>query len=151
MTPLGIAIFAGVAALLLWGMARRPDAVSFTVAGFFIASLPLDWLVEHGRVIPFLSALDACMVVAMCVIWTRHHSHRARLVGTIGLAKCAWALWAYDFPHVDFYSYATALNAAFVAQVFVAGGFLDAVGRWIADMPRRIGHGRVVHFRHVGG
>ena len=150
MTALGVLIFTGIAGLLLWAVLRKPEAITLTLAGFFVGTAPLDFMMPMERLIPILSFLDACMVVAMAAIWTRHHSQRARVIGTIGLTKVAWAMWAVSFNHINYFSYATALNMAFVAQVIVAGGFVDAVGRWVDDLRRRAVHGLVGLRGHVG-
>ena len=140
---------------LAWGMARkwrhnRPDAVMAALFGFTIASMVLGSIFAMPRLAPMLAAMDGAMVVAMALIWTRFHSQRARCVGSIGLAKVAWALTAWGYPAINWNSYAAALNAAFFAQAIVAGGFCDGVGRWIADLHRgildraRSGFGHVV-------
>ena len=151
MTPVGMMIFAGIAFALVWAMVRKPQAITYTLAAFFLATVPVDFLVPPGRIVPILAFADAAMVAAMAALWTKHNSQRARFVGFIGLFKVALAMWSYSFSHVNFYSYATVLNTAFVGQVLVAGGFLDAVGHWIDDLPRFVRNCVLGLPGHVGG
>lgn len=138
-------------AALLIGVAivRRPEPATWVLAALFAASVPAGSMFGHDRIIPVLAFIDGCLVVAMAAIWTRSHCQRARIIGTIGLAKVAWALTAVSFSHVNYYSYASALNGAFLLQIVIAGGFVDAVGTWCADLHRRFIGLLLGRFRHV--
>jgi hypothetical protein len=65
----------------------------------------------------------------MLALWTRHTSMRAWVIGFIGLVKCAVSLMQFmsEPVHVG-WAYPAFINGAFVAQVLVAGGWIDAVG-----------------------
>ena len=50
----------------------------------------------------------------------------------LGVLQLGWRLFAYTvIPYINLYSFAAVINCAFAAQVIVAGGFADVVGRWI--------------------
>lgn len=141
--------------LLVWGFVRKwrehgPDSVMLALVGFTVVSMVVGQYFPLPRLAPILAALDGAMVIVMAMVWTRWHSQRARFVGSLGLAKVGWALWAWSFPVIDWNAYAAALNGAFFAQALVAGGFCDGMGRWLADLHGRIhrGVGRIPG--HVG-
>lgn len=106
----------------------RPDWCAWTLAAGLCASL---LLAESGAwsIMPGAATIDALTCLAMLALWTRFTSMRAWMIGIIGMAKCAAHLAQYlaDPVHISWW-YFFAINGAFLVQVLVAGGWIDAVG-----------------------
>ena len=122
------AYFIAVSALVGLSLLRRHDWCTWAMAAGLAASM---LLAESGAwsIMPGAATIDALTCIAMLALWTRYTSMRAWVVGFIGLGKGVAHLLQYlaDPVHVT-WPYFIAINGAFVVQVLVAGGWIDAVG-----------------------
>lgn len=85
-----------------------------------------------------IAATDCVIVMALAMIWAHGNDMRAYSAGGVGLLKCGWTLAAYvGDSYMNWLLYAVALNTAFLLQVAIAGGFVDAVGHWLFDLLHR--------------
>ncbi|WP_408591207.1 hypothetical protein [Novosphingobium sp.] len=123
-------------AAVMWALWRSRDVIAGTLALGLAASVAVP-LAGPQHLLPLLSAIDAFACLVMMVVWIQYTSLRAWAVGYIGLVKtgltflAAWGLlgpWAYALP----------FDAAFLAQVAVAGGLADDLGARIDDVRRRV-------------
>lgn len=106
----------------------RPDWCAWTLAAGLCASL---LLAESGAwsIMPGAATIDAVTCLVMLALWTRFTSMRAWMIGFIGLAKGVAHLAQYlADPQQITWAYFIAINGAFLVQVLVAGGWIDAVG-----------------------
>lgn len=115
--------------LLVLATMRRPDFTTGTVAIGFAASAVVPSFRNGAELLPIIATIDAVICLAMLSVWTAYNSMRAWSIGFIGVAKCGWA-WAAAFGIIEVNSWGFALpfNAAFIAQVVIAGGCADAIG-----------------------
>jgi hypothetical protein len=126
------------AALVAFGLYRRPDWVTGGLAISFGLSAVLHWTQPTERLFGMLGGMDALVSIGMLLVWTYYRSQRARIVGTVSLFKCAWA-FLMSANSIDWLFYAITLNAAFVFQVLVAGGMADGLVGWLDRIdPRAI-------------
>jgi hypothetical protein len=108
--------------------------------------------IRHGNDLrAILIAIDGLTASAMLWLWTLHHSQRARLVGSISFFNCVLGVWYMAVPHMVWQTYAAAINAAFVVQVIVAGGFADGISDWLAHRWQRSIPRGAFFRRNVGG
>lgn len=125
----------GLAALAIM---QRRDACAWTLAIGLVASM---LLAESGQwsAMPGAASIDAVTCLVMLAVWTRHTSMRAWTIGFIGLAKCGASFGQYLVdPAQVTWGYAAFINVAFVVQVLVAGGWIDAVGNRLDRVFARI-------------
>lgn len=141
---------ASAALMLAFWRNRRPDRVTLVLAIGFAASVASAG-VRHGLdLLPFIAASDCMIVMAMAMIWTHGNDMRAYSAGGVGLLKCGWTLAAYvGDSYMDWRLYAIALDAAFLLQIAIAGGFVDAVGHWLFDLLHRVAPRRHRLLRNV--
>ena len=134
-TELAFACYAALLAVALW---RRPQAITVVLAGAFLVAVAVGYVWPADTRLPVVIAIDAAVVVAMAHLARKHRSDRAGMVMGIGAAKIAFAICA---AAVGLYqpTRAATLNAAFVAQVLIAGGLLDGVIAWLGHRVRRVG------------
>ena len=116
------------AALLILALRHRPQAITVTLAtGWVIAVIAAEFT-PRASLLPLLLTIDAGVVVVMAQLARRYRSDRARIVMALGLLKVtmgialAGGIWN---------AFAAAYNAAFLAQVLVAGGLSDGVTGWL--------------------
>lgn len=87
-----------------------------------------------------MASIDLIVAMIALVRFTQdNHKREAQIVG--GLSMClmpAHFVMAASRGHADWTLYASACNAVFVLQCLVAGGWLDGVGRSIADIWRGV-------------
>jgi hypothetical protein len=128
------AYFILAALLCSGGLWRKRDACNVVLTAGLGASLA-SWLAGIWPPMPVIAAIDGAVCVAMLCLWARHHSMRARLIGLVGLTKCTATIFAYAHYTANPYSYsleyALFIDACFVAQVLIGGGYTDAIGRWL--------------------
>jgi hypothetical protein len=98
-----------------------------------------------------MSALDAAIVAYASRIWVSHNDMRGWWIGWLGFIKISARLGYASNPAVSHYLFAAGINAAFFAQVIIAGGMLDGLGRRIADYLRHAGPRRARLLRNVEG
>lgn len=138
------AYFTLAAGLVFWAWVRKHDATTTALAAGLFMSILAIFADPFWRM-PYAAMIDSVIVVTMLCLWVRYHSMRAWSVGAIGMAKTGLTFAAYVInPYAASWAYAIALNAAFLLQVLVAGGFCDGVGRWLDNrllraFPRRHG------------
>jgi hypothetical protein len=125
-------------ALALVGAAfwNRMDWCVATLAAGLLASFVL-WQAQVWPPMPAIATIDGLTCVVMLLLWSKYQSTRARLVGFIGIPKgiatvAAWSAISAD-PGSFSLAYAVFINVAFLVQVLIAGGFTDAIGRWLDD------------------
>jgi len=116
------------AALSLAALQRKRDWCTGVIAAGLIVSSVMIAAKPYSP-LPFIAAIDAMTCLAMAAIWTAFGSMRAWSVGLIGLAKAGATMTAYlvDASAIA-WPYALFINAAFLAQVIVAGGWADGLG-----------------------
>lgn len=127
------AYLALVTALVCMAMWQKRDWCAAIMGVGLLASI-LVMLASPASPLPHVAAIDAMVCLAMAAIWAEYGSMRARAIGFIGLAKTGvtattYAIDAYTF-NLD---YALFIDAAFVAQVIVAGGWFDAMANRLDD------------------
>ena len=127
------------------------DRMMLALSGAFIISLAVsDAFTGIDRAVA-LSILDCAIVFAASRIWITYHDLRGWWIGMIGFGKIAARLGYASEPHVSHLVFAATVNTAFIAQVMIAGGMLDGLGRWIADYLRNAGPRRARLLRNVEG
>lgn len=138
MGPISLVFFGIATALVAWALVRKRDACTLALALGLAASLGVGSL-KPWSALPYLAAIDAVTCIVMLALWTQYTSMRAWTVGFIGLAKggATWAQYLVDPVNLS-WAYALALNAAFLAQVLIAGGWADAVGNWADRLFARV-------------
>lgn len=152
----GQVVLTGQALLLLaaWFWRGGTDRLIYWLSGSFIAAL---WLNQHLSGIDrhaALAVLDAVVVTVATRAWI-HGDLRCWWIGFIGLAKIGGRLaMASSTPNnsdMIFWEFAAAMNVAFAAQVIIAGGITDELGKRIADYLRSAGPLRARLLRNVAG
>ncbi len=129
----------------------RWDSPSLTLLLLHLVAVPLALVFDKSVLVGVIALLDALVVLTMLWVVTQcfnrgdcgwcEKSRRAQAVGLIGVGKIALGL-AYASSGgeaVPWNSYALLINAAFVLQVAVSGGWLDGVGIFIDRLWRRLG------------
>lgn len=106
------------------------------IAAFILSSVTGPSLHGIDR-IAVLSIIDAGIVLGMAGIWASTVSMTAYSIGLVGMVKCGLRLAYATNPHMDHLAYAAAINCGFAVQVLIAGGFADALGRWLDGVLRR--------------
>lgn len=123
-------VFTAQGLLLAWAMWRRPQRIMLALALFWLAGLAVAEYWPRETRLPIVIGLEALLVVAMGWLARRYRSDRALVVMSIGVLVIVWAIaaalldWAQHFR-------AAGINAAFIAQVLVGGGFADGFLAWL--------------------
>lgn len=142
-------VFAG----LLTGAAlvHNGDVCTKVLALGLVASLAVMAL-NPWSYMPYAGAIDALVVVMMIDLWIKHRSQRARLIGFIGLGK-AFASWVQFLAGAQIHPlyYIAIINGGFIVQVAIAGGYGNAVGRWLDSLLTGVAPRRWSLFRDGGG
>ena len=116
------------AALLILALRHRPQAITVTLSAGWVVAVIAGEFTPRANLLPLLLTIDAGVVVVMAQLARKYHSDRARIVMALGLLKVtmgialAGGIWN---------AFAAAYNAAFLAQVLVAGGLSDGVTGWL--------------------
>lgn len=133
-TEAAFAFYAALLALALW---RRPQAITVVLGIAFITAVAVAYVWPAETRLPVVIVIDAAVVVAMRHLSRKYHSDRAGMVMAIGASKIAFAICA---AAVSLYqpTRAAALNAAFVAQVVIAGGLADGFIAWLGNRLGRV-------------
>lgn len=128
-------MMATVAGLIFAASRRRPeDPLLHGVALAYLAGLPLMFLPDRAWM---LASVDAALVVWCWHLWTRGGSLMAWAVTVIAFGKCA-SRAAWELGWLPEHVIAAALiNVGALAQVLIAGGYVDGLGRWLDDRARR--------------
>ena len=153
----GQAVIAGQSLLLLaaWLWRGGSDRLIYWLGGAFIASL---WISQHFAGIDrhaALAVLDAAVVAVATRAWISGNL-RGWWIGLIGFAKVGLRLavvggqYGSEY-HGSGWAFAAVVNLAFAAQVIIAGGITDELGKRIADYLRSAGPLRARLFRNVAG
>lgn len=125
-----LAVYIGIALLLVWALVRRPQWITICLGLVFGAAILAADIAHGGDLRSILMGFDALVVIAMWALWQRFRSERAALVATLGFFKIwlgiAGATMAMTWP-----VWAAANNAVFVLQILIAGGFLDGIIAWV--------------------
>ena len=146
------------AALLLiaWAWHGGSDRLVYWLGAAFAASAWIGINLTGIDMHVALALLDAVIVFAASRAWISGYDLRGWWVGLIGLAKIGVRLGFVTVGHgieyhVSFWVFAAAMNVAFAAQVIIAGGLCDELGRRIADYLSRAGPRRARLLRNVAG
>jgi hypothetical protein len=116
------------AGLLVLALNRKPQAITVTLAIAWLVAVVLEGFLSFHRLLPFLLALDAVVVVVMGWLYRRYRSDRAQIVMALGALKVTLGIgMALGTWNV----FAAAYNASFFAQVLVAGGMADGITAWL--------------------
>jgi len=137
-------LYFGMAALLVAAAFRRNrDWCAGIMAMGLVASIAA--YIAGVLTLHFIAAVDGISCGALAAVWTVQTSMRAWSIGIIGLGKTGATVAAYV---IDAYTinltFALFINAAFLAQVVIAGGWADEVGIRLDNLfarlaPRRHG------------
>lgn len=132
-------------AALMAALVLKPGRIVFALIAGMMASqaFRLSLFDNHGVMIgAFL--IDLAVIVTLGEPYMSHPDKRARTVAMIGGMKLIGHAWAYTairgdggIPHMVYTPYAWGICLAYLAQVAVAGGFFDGVGRRLDDYLRR--------------
>ena len=143
------------AALLLmaWVWHGGSDRLVYWLGAAFVASAWLGTNLTGMDMHVALAVLDAVIVFVASRAWISGYDLRGWWVGLIGLGKIGLRLGfvTSNFSGAGFWFFAAAMNVAFVAQVIIAGGVLDELGRRIADYLGSAGPRRARLLRNVAG
>ena len=133
-----VAYLALVTALVGLAMWQKRDWCAAIMGAGLLASI-LVMLASPASPLPYVAAIDAVVCLAMAAIWATYGSMRARAIGFIGLAKTGVTAGLYVVDPYSFnLDYALFIDAAFVAQVTVAGGWFDAMANRLDDSIARV-------------
>ena len=135
-----------------WGS----DAVLIAAAlcGALIFGVTAGAALPAARLIGMLALIEAGLAMAMLIIVTNCAAkdkgwcitaRRAQSVGIIGIFKIGACLifagtGGFAIPWVW---YAVAINAGFVFQVAITGGYFDGLGSFVHRVVRRVGRGNL--------
>lgn len=130
-------------ALSVVALVRSRDAVALSLAIGFVVSVIAPGLRGWPEMLASVAVIDTVICVAMMCFWIARRCMRAWTIGFIGLGKVAVTLlvaWQEHggFTYVGYSTYAFVINGAFLLQLIVAGGFVDAIGCWIDGVLRRV-------------
>jgi hypothetical protein len=136
-----MAVYALMAAMLSWAWARQKDRIVIALALAFLASSIAGELLKGACRATVMIMIDLAVVYGMRFIC---YGPRAYFVGLIGLCAIGLRLSYVSGDHSFHLAYATAINAACLAQIAIGGGWADGMGRRIDDwlhrfMPRASG------------
>lgn len=132
-TAIILALLASLQVVALW---RRPDRVTgILVSCFALAVIFASYAPVQERFV-LLAILDLVLVTSMIGPWAILIDRRAQLIGLIGTAKLMARLTYASNPYIDHWTFAAAMNCAFAAQIIIAGGMADGIGRWVSDFGR---------------
>lgn len=143
------AVYSGLVGLCIWAWGRSDGALVPALAANFAATAAV------GHVVTDVPAQDVCMIMAdlMLVYVLRFacQGWRAYVVGLIVLAGMIWRTVHIGGAPVGGWIYAATLNAAFAAQLLIAGGVGDVVGGWLGHRAGRLLPRFAGLFRHGAG
>lgn len=141
----------------------RWDSPSLTLLLMHLVAVPLGMAFDKPFLVGVIACLDALVVLGMLWVVTRcfnrgtcgwcEKSRRAQFVGLIGTGKVALGL-AYAGSGglmLSWNDYALMINAAFVLQVAVSGGWLNGLAVFADGVWRRPGGQRVGAVDHREG
>ena len=153
-------------ALTMWAIWRRPDAVPFALLiGLGMATF-MAQLVGYYDLPGVLALLDGAVAIAMVALLTHcmernacvwcDRARRAQAVCVIAALKAGAGLlfvsgqMASAPVELPWTPYAWAINISFVAQVAIAGGWLDGVAILLSRLFGRLGGQRFGAAHHRG-
>jgi len=151
---MSLAMLIEAAQLLLlvaaWLWRGGNDRMTYALLVAFVVSA---WIGMHLTGIDrqaALGVLDAVLVSFAAREWINHYDTRGWSIGLLGLSKIGlrFGYATLDLNHTIF---AAVINATFIAQVFIAGGMADGLGRRIADHLRSAGPRGARLLRNVEG
>lgn len=153
----GEAVLAGQALLLLLAFIWHGgnDRMTAWLIGAFVVSAGLATFLTGIDRHAALAVLDAVVVAAATRAWVGGDL-RGWWIGLIGLAKVGFRLavvggqYGAEY-HVSGWVFAAVVNLSFAAQVIIAGGITDELGKRIADYLRSAGPLRARLFHNVAG
>lgn len=139
------AMFLPVAWLLLAVAAyQHPGRIVTLLAAGLIASLGLRAFdLTLARLLVSLFTIDLLVVVLLSEPFTQHPNKRAWCIALIGVGKMVATTIAYktmrvrEFTDSDYGHYAWCIGLAYLAQIVIAGGLFDGLGRWLDNYVRR--------------
>ena len=127
------------------------DRMMLALAAAFVAAIAIANSLSGIDRDVAMSILDAAIVAVASRIWISHHDTRGWWIGWLGLIKIGGRFAYAGNPAVSHYLFAASINAAFIAQVIIAGGMLDGLGRRLAHYLRSAGPRRARLLRNVEG
>lgn len=139
--------------LLAWVWHGGNDRLIYWLGAAFVASAWIGFNLTGIDMHVALALLDALVVFAASRAWISGYDLRGWWIGLIGLGKIGLRLGFVtpNFSGAGFWFFAAAMNVAFAAQVIIAGGLCDELGRRIADYLGRAGPLRARLLRNVAG
>ena len=146
-----LAVYSGIALLLAWALARRPQIITLTLALSFVLAV-LATQTDRGEALrSILMGLDGLTVVVMWSLWKCYRSERAAQIAVLGMLKICFGI-AAAVAGMGAAVWASGNNALFVSQVLIAGGFVNGFMAWLGrshDGARSGGGGLLGHLeRH---
>jgi hypothetical protein len=127
------------------------DRLVVGLIGAFLLSLLVTQTLHGMDRSAALAVLDGFIVFVASRAWISDYDTRGWWVGGLGLIKIGLRLFYSSHPTVSHYLFAVSINCAFIAQVIIAGGILDGLGRRLADHLRNAGPRRARLLRNVEG
>lgn len=127
------------------------DKILIALGLSFMASIGIAEILDGMDRSAALGLLDAVIVAVASRAWINHHDLRGWWIGWLGLIKIGARLLYASDSGVSHLQFAAVVNIAFIAQVIIAGGMLDDLGRRIADHLRSAGPRRARLLRNVEG
>jgi hypothetical protein len=144
-----VAVYASLFGLMLWSWGRSVGLLVPALAANFVATAAV------GQWVRTAPTQDVCMIMcdlAMIYILRSNCSgHRAYFVGLIAVAGMVWRTANIGGMAINPWLYAATLNAAFAAQLLIAGGAGDGLGAWLDDRLGRLFPRFAGLLRHVAG
>lgn len=130
-----LVIVIGLIGFAIAAFVRRTDATAGSLLAILLVSILITFNL-HGRglIISAMTYLEAGLAACMAALWLRWFSHRAR--GVLGLCAVKYYLLVSFRPFAmqddGWWMLAILVdNALLVVQIAIAGGWGDAVVRWI--------------------
>lgn len=108
-------------------------------AGLVASVVAAEIVVPANLLLLVIFAIDLGIILWLGEPWTKQPHKRAWVASCIGGGKMLWTSLAWSYSSgVSFFTYALVLNCAFLLQIVVAGGFVDAIGTWLDHHWKRL-------------
>ena len=120
-----VTLIAIIAALI-----SKPEMISIVLAAHFGAAVFFADVAQGDAFRSALMGADGLVTIIMWVLWRFYHVQRAAIVTALGFLKISFGV-ACAIGGVSWVTWASANNAIFIAQVLIAGGFLNGIMAWL--------------------
>jgi hypothetical protein len=131
-----LTLIAVVAALV-----RKPEMISIVLSAHFGAAVFFADVTQGDGFRSALMGADGIVTVIMWALWRLYDVQRAAIVAALGFLKISFGVFC-AIGGVSWVTWASANNAIFIAQVLIAGGFLNGFMAWLGRSRDGSGNGR---------